>query len=44
MCGFVRITFVVTDPPERRENMPVELVFEVASIDRLHTIVTGAGG
>jgi predicted enzyme related to lactoylglutathione lyase len=40
----IAATFVVADPPERREDMPVKLAFEVASIDRLHTVVTGAGG
>ena len=37
-------TFVITDPPERREAVSVKLAFEVASIDGLQAVVTGVGG
>jgi predicted enzyme related to lactoylglutathione lyase len=40
----IAATFVVTDPPRRRANVPVKLAFEVASIDGLRAVVTRAGG
>jgi predicted enzyme related to lactoylglutathione lyase len=40
----IAAAFVVTDPPERRADVPVKLVFEVASIEGLHAVVTEAGG
>jgi predicted enzyme related to lactoylglutathione lyase len=40
----VAAAIVVSDPPERRANTPVKLVFEVAGIEGLRPVVTGAGG
>jgi predicted enzyme related to lactoylglutathione lyase len=44
MSAATAATFVVTDPPGRRESFPVKLAFAVPSIEGLHPAVTGAGG
>jgi predicted enzyme related to lactoylglutathione lyase len=40
----IAATYILTDPPERRAESPVKLAFEVASIEELRQVVTGAGG
>jgi len=35
---------VITVPPGRREDSPVKLSFEVASIEELYAVITGTGG
>jgi predicted enzyme related to lactoylglutathione lyase len=40
----VAAMWVITDPPERREETPVKLAFEVTSIEDLRPVVTGTGG
>ena len=40
----VAATLIIADPPERREETPVKLAFEVASIEELRQVVTGSGG
>jgi len=40
----IAATLVITDPPERREESPVKLAFEVASIEELRPVVNGSGG
>lgn len=40
----VAATFVITDPPERREDSPVKLAFEVTSIEELCSVVIDTGG
>ena len=40
----IAATWMITDPPERREETPIKLAFEVASIEELRPVVTGAGG
>ena len=40
----VAATWIISDPPERREETPVKLAFEVASIEELRPIVAGRGG
>ena len=40
----VAATLIVTDPPRRREDSPVKLVFSVASIEALRSKVVEAGG
>jgi predicted enzyme related to lactoylglutathione lyase len=40
----VAATFVITDPPRRREGSPMKLVFDVASIESLRPVVAARGG
>jgi predicted enzyme related to lactoylglutathione lyase len=40
----VAATLAATDPPERRSNTPVKLIFDVASLEELRSVVTGTGG
>jgi predicted enzyme related to lactoylglutathione lyase len=40
----IAATWMITDPPERREETPIKLAFEVASIEELRPVVTGTGG
>jgi predicted enzyme related to lactoylglutathione lyase len=40
----IAAALVITDPPERRAETPVKLAFEVASVEELRPVVTGAGG
>ncbi|MEP7026864.1 MAG: hypothetical protein ABJB47_24255, partial [Actinomycetota bacterium] len=40
----IAATIVITDPPQRREDTPVKLAFEVASVEGLRPVVTGARG
>jgi predicted enzyme related to lactoylglutathione lyase len=40
----VGAAIVITVPPGRREDSPVKLAFEVASIEGLYSVITGTGG
>jgi predicted enzyme related to lactoylglutathione lyase len=35
---------VITDPPLRREDTPIKLVFDVADLDEVVSLVVAAGG
>ena len=40
----VAATVVISDPPARREQLPVKLAFDVESIEGLRAVLTSAGG
>jgi predicted enzyme related to lactoylglutathione lyase len=40
----IAATWAITDPPERREETPVKLAFEVANIEELRAVITRTGG
>jgi predicted enzyme related to lactoylglutathione lyase len=44
MPAAVAAAVAITDPPGRREDSPVKLAFEVASIEELRPVVSETGG
>jgi len=44
MPAAIAATVAITDPPGRREDSPVMLAFEVASLEGLHPVVSETGG
>ncbi len=44
MPAAIAATLVITDPPQRREESPIKLAFEVASIEEVRLVVNAAGG